>query len=65
MQGWGDQNMFEGRGKEFSIEQKIKDASEENNWCIRVWDREDKIKPTNLGVSFSKEKEQVFLRDKN
>lgn len=33
--------------------------------AIRVWDKEDKIKSTNQGVSLSKEKEQVFLRDKN
>lgn len=33
--------------------------------AIRVWDRKDKIKNTNLGVSLGKEKEQIFLRVKN
>lgn len=32
---------------------------------IRVWDRKDKIKSTILGVSLGKEKEQIFLKDKN
>lgn len=33
--------------------------------AIRVWDRKDKIKSTIPGVSLGKEKEQIFLRDKN
>lgn len=65
MQGWGDQNIFEGREEESSREQKIKDANKRIIDVIRVWDREDKIKSSNLGISFSEEKEQVFLSDKN